>query len=225
MAKIIPDELEALIQEYLTDGVLTAKERAVVLKKAESMGLDRDEIDLYLDAQVQKLEQQTDAAIRRSKGKQCPYCGSSIPQLTDKCPHCGENVTAEASEELQEIFDNLEEALVNLKDAKEYTRHKAIVERYARKAKMYYGNNPKVQSLLEEIEVETENAEKKAKSKEMKKGISKTLLWILVIFEVFVTMTFGMMIPMVLIILIPVIVFTVMQALGITDKVFHKWFN
>ncbi len=90
---------------------------------------------------------------------------------------------------------------------------------------MYYGNNPKVQSLLEEIEVETENAEKKAKSKEMKKGISKTLLWILVIFEVFVTMTFGMMIPMVLIILIPVIVFTVMQALGITDKVFHKWFN
>ena len=46
MAKnLIPEELDALIQEYLTDGVLTDKERAVILKKAEGMGLDRDEID------------------------------------------------------------------------------------------------------------------------------------------------------------------------------------
>lgn len=49
---IVPEELSALIQEYLTDGVLTNKERQVILNKAEKMGLDRDEIDLYLDAQV-----------------------------------------------------------------------------------------------------------------------------------------------------------------------------
>ena len=54
--KLIPEELNALIQEYLTDGVLTDKERQVILRKAESMGLDRDEIDLYLDAQVQKID-------------------------------------------------------------------------------------------------------------------------------------------------------------------------
>ena len=165
MAKqIIPEELNELIQEYLTDGVLTDKERQVILRKAESMGLDRDEIDLYLDAQVQKIDQATDAAARRQKGKQCPYCGGSVPQLTDKCPHCGENITAEASNELQEIFDKLEEALVNLKSAKDIHASKATVERYARKAKMYFGSNPKVQKLLEEIEMETVNAEKKAKS-------------------------------------------------------------
>ena len=161
---LIPQELETLIKEYLTDGVLTNKERAVILRKAEKMGLDRDEIDLYLDAQVQKIDQATDAAARRQKGKQCPYCGGSIPQLADKCPHCGENITAEASNELQEIFDKLEEALVNLKSAKDIHTSKATVERYARKAKMYYGSNPKVQKLLEEIEMETINAEKKAKS-------------------------------------------------------------
>ena len=178
MAKqLIPEELDQLIQEYLTDGVLTDKERSVILKKAEGMGLDRDEIDLYLDAQVQKIDQATDAAARRQKGKTCPYCGGSIPQLADKCPHCGENITAEASNELQEIFDNLEDALVNLKSAKDIHTSKATVERYARKAKMYFGNNPKVQKLLEEIEIETANAEKNAKSLERKQTIVNILTY------------------------------------------------
>ena len=164
MAKqLIPEELDQLIQEYLTDGVLTDKERSVILKKAEGMGLDRDEIDLYLDAQVQKIDQATDAAARRQKGKTCPYCGGSIPQLADKCPHCGENITAQASKELQDIFKNLECALVDLKSGSDIKKSKATVERYARKAKMYYGSNPKVMKLLEEIETETINAEKKAK--------------------------------------------------------------
>lgn len=160
MAKqLIPEELDQLIQEYLTDGVLSDKERAVILKKAEGMGLDRDEIDLYLDAQVQKIDQATDAAVRKQRGKTCPYCGKSVPQLVDKCPHCGEDITAEASEELQEIFENLEEALVNMKSRTNYAKNKAIVERYARKAKMYYGGNPKIQKLLEEVNAEMKQAE------------------------------------------------------------------
>ena len=88
--KLIPEELQALIQQYLTDGVLTDKERTVILKKAEGMGLDRDEIDLYLDAEVQKLDQAADAVVRRQKSKACPYCGAPVPQLTDKCPECGQ---------------------------------------------------------------------------------------------------------------------------------------
>lgn len=64
MAKIlILEEIETLIQQYLTDGVLTDKERQVILRKAEGVGLDRDEIDLYLDAEVQKIDQQTDMYI------------------------------------------------------------------------------------------------------------------------------------------------------------------
>lgn len=162
---LIPQELETLIQEYLTDGVLTDKERQVLLRKAVGLGLDRDEIDLYLDAQIQKIDQATDAVVRRQKGKTCPFCGGSVPQLTEKCPHCGENITAEASSELQEIFDNLEDALVNLKSGKDIRGSKATVERYARKAKMYYGSNPKIQKLLEEIKEETDKAEKKAEKR------------------------------------------------------------
>lgn len=161
---LIPEELNALIQQYLTDGVLTDKERQVILNKAEKMGLDRDEIGLYLDAEVQKIDQQTDAAVRKQKGKTCPFCGGSVPQLADKCPHCGENITPEASKELQEIFDNLEEALVDFKSGKDIAKSKATVERFMRKAKMYYGNNPKIQKLLEEVEMESAKAEKVAKA-------------------------------------------------------------
>lgn len=174
---LIPEELNTLIQEYLTDGVLTDKERSVILNKAEKMGLDRDEIDLYLDAQVQKIDQQTDAAARRQRGKTCPYCGGSIPQLTDKCPHCGENVTPEASSELQEIFDNLEEALVDFKSGKDLAKSKATVERFMRKAKMYYGNNPKIQKLLEEVEMESAKAEKVAKANARKNTFVKILTY------------------------------------------------
>ena len=173
--KLIPEELDALIQEYLTDGVLTDKERQVILKKAEGFGLDRDEIDLFLDAQVQKIDQASDAAVRRQKGKACPYCGAPIPQLADKCPECGQFITPEASAELKEIIDNLEEALIDLKSGKDIERSKATVERYARKAKLYYSNNPKIKPLLEEVEEETINAEKKGKSLARKNTIVKVL--------------------------------------------------
>ena len=83
---------------------------------------------------VQLIDQEIDAAERKKKGKECPHCGRSVPQLNDKCPHCGENITAEASAELQEIFDNLEEAPVDLKSGKDVSHSKATVERYSRKA-------------------------------------------------------------------------------------------
>jgi len=171
MAKqLIPEELQALIDQYLTDGVLTDKERAVILKKAEGMGLDRDEIDLYLDAEVQKIDQATDAAVRRQKGKQCPHCGAYVSQLTDKCPECGQYITPEATKELAEILDNLEEALINMKSRKDFDRNKAIVERYERKAKMYYSNHPKIKALLAEVDDEMQSAERKLKSEKRKGG-------------------------------------------------------
>ena len=172
---LIPEEVDALIQEYLTDGVLTDKERQVILRKAEGMGLNRDEIDLYLDAQVQKIDQATDAAVRRQKGKTCPYCGAPIPQLTDKCPECGQYITPEASDELKEIIDNLEDALVDLKSGKDFAKSKAVVERYVRKAELYFSNNPKIKLLLVEIEKEMIDVEKNIKSLSRKKTFKKLI--------------------------------------------------
>ncbi len=159
----IPPELDDLIKEYLTDGIISAKERLVLLNKAQNMGLDVNEVDLYIDAQQQKADQAVAAAMNKRRGKTCPYCGSSIPELTDKCPNCGANITPEASNELQDIFEHLESALVDFKSGEDVEKNKAEVERYVRKARMYYGNNPKIKNLLEEVELESEAAEEEAR--------------------------------------------------------------
>ena len=165
----IPQELDDLIKEYLTDGIISAKERQVLLNKAQALGLNVDEVDLYIDAQQQKADQAVAAAVNKRRGKTCPYCGSSIPELTDKCPNCGGNITPEASKELEEIIEHLESALVNFKSGEDVDKSKAEVERYARKARMHYGNNSKIQRLLDEVEAESEAAETEAKKNAKKK--------------------------------------------------------
>ena len=165
----IPQELDDLIKEYLTDGIISAKERQVLLNKAQALGLNVDEVDLYIDAQQQKADQAVAAAVNKRRGKTCPYCGSSIPELTDKCPNCGGSITPEASKELEEIIEHLESALVNFKSGEDVDKSKAEVERYVRKARMYYGNNPKIQRLLDEVEAESEAAEAEAKKNAKKK--------------------------------------------------------
>ena len=172
-----PQDLDDLIREYLTDGIISSKERAVLLHKAEQMGIDRDEMDLYIDAQQQKADQQVEIAASKRRGKTCPYCGGSIPDLTDKCPHCGESITAEASSDLEDVFEHLETALVNFKSGEDVKKNKAEVERYMRKAKMYFGNNPKIQRLVEEIEAESKNAEAAAKKSERKKTLVSILTY------------------------------------------------
>lgn len=171
-----PKELEDLIQEYLTDGIITAKERQVLLNKAASLGLNVDEIDLYIDAQQQKADQQVNAAAQKMRGRTCPFCGGSVPQLTDKCPHCGQQISVEASEELKEILENLEEALIDLKSGENFARSKATAERYMRKAKLYYSNNPKIKILEEEVTSEivaVEEKIQKEKNIETAKSVSK----------------------------------------------------
>lgn len=40
--------------------------------------------------------------------------------MTDKCPECGQYITPEATKELEDILDNLEEALINMKSGEEF---------------------------------------------------------------------------------------------------------
>ena len=162
-----PKDLTELVEEYLTDGIISSKERDVLLKKAEKMGVNVDEFDLYIDAQQQKVDQSIDAAAKKKRGTTCPFCGGPVPQLVDKCPHCGQFITAQASEELKEILEKLEDALVDLKAGKDIYRNKAVAEIYSRKARMYYSSNPKVKVILAEIDEEISITASKANKKEL----------------------------------------------------------
>lgn len=51
------EKLEALITAALADGVLTEKEKQILFKKAEAMGIDRDEFELVLDGRLAKRKE------------------------------------------------------------------------------------------------------------------------------------------------------------------------
>ena len=88
----IPQELDNLINEFLSDGIISDKERQVLLNKAQALGLNVDEVDLYIDAQQQKADQSVAAAVNKRRGKTCPFCGEEryINWELDAyfCPHC-----------------------------------------------------------------------------------------------------------------------------------------
>lgn len=169
-----PEELTSLLEEYLTDGVISPQERQVLRNKAGKLGVDVDEFDLYIDAQQQKVNQNLDAAVSKAKGKvECPYCGKPVPQLVDQCPHCGEFITAKASKELEEILDKLEDVLVDFKAGRDIDRNKAIVEKYSRKARMYYSSHPKIKAILAEVDKEISAVESAAKKQALIRGTIK----------------------------------------------------
>lgn len=159
---IYPKELEELLREYLSDGVITNAERQALINKAMLLGVDTNEFNLYITAREQKINQANEEAKSKLKGRECPHCGEGINDLSDKCPHCGKNITPQASEEVKDLINNLEDSLVKLKSGNhwEYRKNKAQVERLARQANTYYGSNPKIQHLLAEIKREVEAVEK-----------------------------------------------------------------
>ena len=182
MKGMFSPELEKLIEITLADGVLTPQEEKVLAKKAAEEGVDLDQLSVYLqyimqqrhEEEAKKRDQakmELEEASRKLMGKTCPFCGKPVQQLADQCPHCKGIITAEASQELLEIIDKLEDALVELKAGDDYKKSKAQVDKFIRRANMYYENNPKVQKLLQEIAKETAEAEKKAKNSERNKTI------------------------------------------------------
>lgn len=85
------------------------------MNKAQALGLNVDEVDLYIDTQQQKADQTVAAVMNQRKGNTYPYCRAPIPLLADKCPSCGQFITPKSSKDLEEIFNHLEDALVKFK--------------------------------------------------------------------------------------------------------------
>ncbi len=83
-------ELEKLIELAIADGVITEKEKLVILKKTEKLGEDPDEIEMILDGKLHQLE----ANKPRQKEKvgninTCPACGESVKSFELNCKACG----------------------------------------------------------------------------------------------------------------------------------------
>ena len=127
------EQLEQLIDAALEDGVLTEKEKQVLFKKAQAMGIDLDEFEMVLDARlvkVQKAEKekaqaQTAAPKSNKLGdvKKCPACGAMVQSFQGACPECGyafENIQANLSS--QKLADAINKILEESNKQREQLR-------------------------------------------------------------------------------------------------------
>ena len=116
------EKLEALIEAALEDGVLTEKEKQVLFKNAQAMGIDLDEFEMVLDARLAKMQKEEKAKAQAAAPKsnkfgdikKCPNCGAMVQSYQGKCPECGyafegieaNSATKELSKLLQQANDH-----------------------------------------------------------------------------------------------------------------------
>lgn len=125
-----------LISAALADGVLTDKEREILMKRAVAEGIDPDEFEMVLDARVVELQKRAQPAApvpppppapgftplmtpqtpqmpstqKYGEIRKCPHCGAVVETGTAKCQSCGyEFVGIEANSSAQRLAKKLEE--------------------------------------------------------------------------------------------------------------------
>jgi len=105
-------EIEKLIDIALVDGEITDKERSVILKKAEKLGEDPDEVEMILDGRLQ-------LKFSSKKIIKCPNCGQEENGISQVCSSCGfvlkEKVLGDNSKGLNEKINYLENLLIEIK--------------------------------------------------------------------------------------------------------------
>ena len=135
------EQLEKLIEASLMDGELSEKEKRVLFKRAETEGVDLDEFEILLDAQLMKAKktkevkqtqqtqqpQQAQENLKPSRKKignvlLCPACGASVQGGVAVCPECGH------------VFNNVE---ANLSVTKLDERLSEIQKEYRRRQSEY----------------------------------------------------------------------------------------
>lgn len=102
------EKLEQLIDAALADGELTEKEKQILFKKAQEMGVDLDEFEMVLDARLVKFKKAEEEKAKTSAPKsnklgdvkKCPACGAIVQSYQGVCAECGyafENIEANAA--------------------------------------------------------------------------------------------------------------------------------
>lgn len=107
---MLTPELEQLIQYALADGVLTDKERAVLMKKAEAAGADLDEYEMILEAKLYEAKKAAAPKASNKEGevRKCPHCGARVRSFRTTCEECGyEFRNAEAVKSAAVLFEQI----------------------------------------------------------------------------------------------------------------------
>jgi hypothetical protein len=104
-------DLENLMNIALADGEVSEKKRAIILRKAEALGEDKDEVEMILEGKLAQLKKQAKSS-QESAGNiiKCPQCKADIPSFTTKCEFCGHEFrNMGVSNSVTKFFEKLEQ--------------------------------------------------------------------------------------------------------------------
>ncbi len=116
-------EIEKMIRFATEDGSITDKEREIIMRKAQEMGADIDEVEIMLEnelAKHYKIVEAPKSIEKRPKEKirKCPRCGAVVTDSSLSCPECGYSFSEQsaASEDAQKQIESLKEQLLQVND-------------------------------------------------------------------------------------------------------------
>ena len=125
---MLTPELEQLINYALEDGVLTDKERSVLMRKAQAAGADLDEFEMILDAKLHEVQKAAAVAApkpnsnKHGEVRKCPACGAMVSAFTTQCSECGfEFNNVEANKSANTLFEKLQ--ALEMEKAHELAQH------------------------------------------------------------------------------------------------------
>jgi len=116
------EKLDKLIEMALMDGELSEKEKQVLFKNAETIGIDLDEFEMVLEAKLFEKQKSMDQEKPKTKEaapksdkfgdvKKCPACGSMVQSFQIKCIDCDHEFSnIESSASINKLFEMLNAA-------------------------------------------------------------------------------------------------------------------
>ena len=125
---MLTPELEQLINYALEDGVLTDKERSVLMRKAQAAGADLDEFEMILDAKLHEAQKAAAATApkpnsnKHGEVRKCPACGAMVSAFSTRCSECGfEFNNVETNKSANTLFEKLQ--ALEMEKAHELAQH------------------------------------------------------------------------------------------------------
>lgn len=169
-------EIENLIYMALADGEVTEKKRAIILRKAEALGEDKDETEMILDGKIALMMKEQNASQQQSKPKsnkegdmkKCPSCGAPTSSFATKCPDCGHEFrNIEAISSISKLHLELQKAEVEERNkprswAERIDGETAVLKAVANRQKMIISSFPVPNSrgdLLEFLSIASSEAQ------------------------------------------------------------------
>ena len=128
-------DLQKLIDIAKDGGAITPKQREIILKKAQELGEDLDEVEMVLES-IQSKHVAKEPTKKNDDRRKCPNCGAIINDSALVCPECGYVLQQEnkASIEARALIDKLQDKLAESQEtdpSESFLRQASIVSAFS----------------------------------------------------------------------------------------------